>query len=306
MAPDYKTDIPSFWAVDTPKTLCSYADPIAINGPTPMAPADEESIAVNPITGRAYNISFTWERYHNKYIISCHIQIATDPDFEAMVRYVEATGIDSDIISRVIGPTGGGTTASPSLYVAEFMPGTTYYWRTRVSDTTYGPLESPWSETRSFNVESTTEFMTASPEVGATGVSLTPTLTWTEYAEATSYEVAVAEDETFAILDVSHSATETFYKVEKALKYSTTYYWRVRAEGGEWATGVFTTMAEPEEPTPPVVIEPTPPTEVTVVEVPVQGPPQAIPNWMLLTIIGIGAVLVIALIVLIVRTRRVV
>ena len=109
---------------------------------------------------------------------------------------------------------------------------------------------------------------------------------------------------------------DTFYKAEEALAYDTTYYWRVRgvtgaaapkkaAPGGPWVTGVFTTKAKPVEAEPPIVIEPTPPTQVQVIEVPVQGPPQAIPDYLLWTIIGIGGVLIIALIVLIVRTRRV-
>jgi len=50
-------------------------------------------------------------------------------------------------------------------------------------------------------------------------------------------------------------------------------------------------MAEPVEPTPPVVIEPTPP------------PAQIAPAY-IWGIIGIGAILVIVVIALIVRTRR--
>jgi hypothetical protein len=52
-----------------------------------------------------------------------------------------------------------------------------------------------------------------------------------------------------------------------------------------------------------VIVEKT--TEIKTVEVPVtEVVQQAIPSWMLLTIIIIGAILVIALIILIIRTRR--
>jgi len=77
---------------------------------------------------------------------------------------------------------------------------------------------------------------------------------------------------------------------------------------GPWQIGAFTTMAAPVAPEKEqvIVVEQAPPLPAQIVtvekEVLVQQP---IPNWMLMTIIVIGAVLVIALIVLIVRTRRV-
>ena len=76
---------------------------------------------------------------------------------------------------------------------------------------------------------------------------------------------------------------------------------------GAWANGVFTTMAKPVAPTPPVVVQPPAapaPPEVVTIEVPtvVQQP---IPSMLLWVVVIIGAVLVIALIILIVRTRRI-
>ena len=70
-------------------------------------------------------------------------------------------------------------------------------------------------------------------------------------------------------------------------------------------------MAEPEEEEPPIIIEeqPAPPAPVITPEVIVNIPPeetvQVIPDYLLWVIVGVGAVLVIAVIVLIVRTRRV-
>jgi len=110
----------------------------------------------------------------------------------------------------------------------------------------------------------------------------------------------------------------TVYQTVTKLDYNTTYYWRVRGIGAstetDWSpvTG-FTTMAEPVAPAPPVVIETVPP---PVIEIPpAQPPPQInippapeqpapIAPAYIWAVIVIGAILVIAVIVLIVRTRR--
>jgi hypothetical protein len=245
------------------------------------------------------------------------IEIATDSNFNAKIIDETIYDIDTDGVAEVFGPGRSG------IYSASFMPGMTYYWRVRHSkevSSTQGNADrnfnSPWSETRSFKIQSPEMFTIITPAVGATGVSISPTFAWAPYEGAIGYEVAVAEDNTFAILDYSHSTEATFYKAEETLKYNTTYYWRVRgvtgpapakkaAPGGPWITGVFTTEAKAVEPTPPIVIEPTPPTpaaEIKVVQVPTAAP---IPPALLWAIIAIGGVLIIALIVLIVRTRRV-
>jgi len=89
------------------------------------------------------------------------------------------------------------------------------------------------------------------------------------------------------------------------LEYATTYYWRVRAVKdsiySDWTYCMFTTMAEPEEPTPPVVVEEVPPSAPPVINIP---PTEMItPTW-IYAIIGVGAALAIVVIVLIVRSRR--
>ena len=317
---------PKLWAVDTAggtySSLCSVVDPIALEGPTPISPGAGDTIQVNPESGQAYNITFTWERYHNKYITACELQIATDADFNARLFGQTLCDIDSDIISAVVGPNGTTITGGTCNFngTASFNPGTKYYWRVRVKDTTYGPLISPWSEANSFEIKQVIAFDVLDPARGSTGATLTPTFTWREFEGAIGYEIVVSEDPTFTIIEWSHSTTNPWYQVteDEALAYSTTYHWRARgvtgpapakeaAPGGPWATSIFTTMAEPTEPTPAVVVVPeaAAPPEVKVVEVPTPGPAQAIPDAMLWAIIAIGAILVIALIVLIVRTRRV-
>jgi hypothetical protein len=370
ISPDYKTDQPKLWMIDTSVgtdaddagrlLLESISDPIAVSGPTPKEPASGYLVTMNPETGKAHNVAFTFERYSNKYITGVQLQIASDPGFTALVYNQSFTGIDEDTISEVVGPTGTTTTTTQAVSTtsvnqtitiynpdgsvnqtqnlgpatsttsetvniyrqADFMPGVTYYWRVRVNEAGGGdPLLSPWAEGGSFSVEDVAApvFKLTSPEDGATGVAVTPTFVWTEYEGAIGYEIMVAEDSTFAIVDFSRSVDSNFFKTDEALAYDTTYYWKVRgvtgvstspkkaAPGGPWVTGIFTTMEKPvkEEPTVIVQEKPAPPPEIVKVEVPVPQP-QPIPSYLLWAIIGIGAVLIIALIVLIVRTRRVV
>jgi hypothetical protein len=153
------------------------------------------------------------------------------------------------------------------------------------------------------------------PVAGAADIGLNPTFMWTEVTDAESYEIQISDN--YGFIDPILTAAvlpNNVYSVPQydALAYSATYFWRVRAstsvmglagEDGPWVAGVFTTMAEPAEPEPPIVIEQPeiviPPQVPPVIEIPVAETPAYI--W---AIIGIGAVLVIVVIVLIVRTRR--
>ena len=161
------------------------------------------------------------------------------------------------------------------------------------------------------------------PDGGAADVRLTPTFAWEPVDDAAGYYFELADNATFVVplakLDGDLGRLiVTAYAHVTALDYSTAYYWRVKAvsgtiDGGNlvesaWVSSVFITADEPVEPVPPIVIEPTPPAPTPIIEpiVEVIIPPATpmTPAW-IYVIIGVGAVLVIALIVLVVRTRRV-
>jgi len=167
-----------------------------------------------------------------------------------------------------------------------------------------------------------------SPDIGAYDIPVSPMFTWDAVPGALRYELTLSEDPTFAIIEWSYNVDDNFYKATDDLRYSTTYYWRVRALTGEpyqvgpawvtpsgpwstgiftWSTGIFTTEAEPVEAgevtLPDITVE-SPDVTVTPGDVTVDVAP-VVPDYLLWTIVGIGAVLIIALIVLIVRTRRV-
>ncbi|MFC2035133.1 beta strand repeat-containing protein [Chloroflexota bacterium] len=199
--------------------------------------------------------------------------------------------------------------------VAGMVGGTTYYWRVRAAT----PALSEWSTTWKFTTALPAVAPPAAvavPALGATAVGTTPTFTWPAVVGATGYDFMISEDSTFSIIDYATTEPTNTHVVTDGLANETTYYWRVRptsaASSGAWTAFSFTTMPEPTvvEPEQVIITEPgpaAPPPEVTIIEVP--GPAtiteQAIPSYLLWVIIGIGAVLLVALITLIVRTRRV-
>ena len=157
------------------------------------------------------------------------------------------------------------------------------------------------------------------PTFGTTEAEIKPTFTWTAVAGATSYEFVLAEeigqDDKFAIIDYSATTTINGHVAREQLKYGTVYNWRVRAVGaagtGDWTEAFFTTVEEPEpapEPVPPVEIVQQPPAaapEIILQVPPTEAPVNVIPDYLLWTVVAVGALLIIAVIVLIVRTRRV-
>jgi hypothetical protein len=303
------------WVVDkngAANNVFTLVDDVYADGPTLSAPADAFVGAVNPVTGRAADVIFTWPRLSKS--TAYGLEISYDDGFKEDVTTVTVTSSGSTVVQAV-----GPYQASGTAQQVELQPGTTYYWRVR----TTSPIKSPYSETRSFTVASIDKpFSISGPVAGASNVGISPLMTWDEYPGATGYELALSEDPSFAIVEWVRNVANNFYSVPEELNYSTTYYWRVRAvtgagaaDRGPWVTGVFQTEEEPAATGTPVVTIPAPPAatvvvtqpgEVKIVEVPTQTTvPQAIPDYLLWLIIIIGAVLVIALIVLIVRTRRV-
>jgi hypothetical protein len=306
------------WAINVPpastgssNAIFSLKDTLYKTAPAPTLPADKSVPATNPVTGRVEDIPFSWPKLSlaTQYLI----QISLDSALTQTIvnNTVTPNPVTLDPIVVVIGPYQTGA----AYY--NFAPDTTYFWRVQATE----PLESPWSKTFSFSFSDVIRFGLVSPEVGAIDVPLDVIFNWTAYKGAIWYELTVSEDPSFAIPEWSHNVNNLFYAVteDDGLKYGTTYYWRVRGvtaepyvdktkvitPAGPWALGAFTTMAEPTAPPTEqvVIVEKT--TEIKTVEVPVtEVVQQAIPSWMLLTIIIIGAILVIALIILIIRTRR--
>jgi hypothetical protein len=196
-------------------------------------------------------------------------------------------------------------TEDTCIVVDDLEPGTTYYWQIRVCQGK--PTLSKWSEERSFTTAllAVPFYDLCSPACGAQDIILTPNFAWGAVEGATGYDVELSTTETFTVGVVKGKTSVNAWVCPTTLEYATTYYWRVRAVKdsiySDWTYCMFTTMPEPAEPTPPVVVEEVPPSPAPVINIP---PKQMItPTW-IYAVIGVGAALAIVVIVLIVRTRR--
>ncbi len=133
-----------------------------------------------------------------------------------------------------------------------------------------------------------------------------PAFSWESAQSADSYQFVLADNATFTSPLVNEKTSSSAYNLDFELEYNTNYFWKVMAYKGNdalsrWSDiGAFTTI-EKAAPAPPA---PPPPATVTQ---PAPAPvimPTPIPPVLLWVIVGIGAALIIAVIVLIVRTRR--
>jgi hypothetical protein len=266
---------PKLWAIDTGRDrVLSLSDVIATVGPTLAAPAADTSIQVNPTTGKAYDVTFTIQRQMDK-VDAIELQIATDEDFAGLV-YSQAFALTKDVQAETIGPTGVTTITTETVEVVTTTENYTY-----------------------------------------TSTNATGNVTTIEIPVVTSTEEVSVDVETNRVCNFMPDAT---------------YYWRTRTsvDGpfySPWSeVRSFGIGSAP----PPIVVEPAPPpapAPVVKPEVKVEIPPSPditltspevkvvvpeaapavapIPQWALILIIAIGAVLLISVIVLIVRTRRV-
>ncbi len=277
-----------------------FDDTVALGGPSLIGPADGTRIdIVSPLTGTPANVNFTWERM--SLATGYYLFIALDAGFTEMIGPPVAVPSTLPTVSSI---------QDGSL----FLPGTTYYWRV----STYLPVSSSFSETRSFVVQPTAASVPAiaSPENGGTIDSTSPAFSWTPAAGATLYQFQLSTTPDFATTLVDEQLASAGIAPAVALDRGTTYFWRVKAlqpVDGDWSTvaNFMVAMAAP-APTPPVVIETVPPPVIeippappaNVIEIPPAPPVEKIAPAYIWAIIIIGAVLVIAVIVLVVRTRR--
>jgi hypothetical protein len=279
----------------TANKLYSYTDVLAAEGPTLVAPADGYSDPVNTVTGKANEIAFSWERLSNG--DEWKLYIAYDEAFTELVSSITKSGPGSDTPTIVVpvGPDRSGTN-DPAGSQVNFMPGETYYWRVKAAN----PLYSPYSEARSFTIQPGVALVPSigSPVNGGTVDTTTPAFSWSPVSGATQYEFELAVSTNFRAAIFKTTLSDTGIRPAVKLDEGMTYFWRVRASApvvGDWSTIANFQVAEAPAPpapaAPPVVVEQVP-------------PPAPIAPAYIWAIIIIGAVLVIAVIVLIVRTRR--
>jgi hypothetical protein len=259
-----------------------------VNAPETVNPAADSSTGTD--------IEFKWNKVNYTGTLKYDLEIAYDADFNNLA------------VDKMEAITGTMKT------VKDLDAGKQYFWRVRVSQG--NPLASKWSTAVPFSTKvqsaNLDDGITAgnrlSPVSGATGVSTMPAITWGAVSGATGYNFQIATDAGFtSMVDSKDGLTSTVYSPAAALEPNKVYFWRVQAVSGtnvgDWVTSAFTTAGgssvspDPTQVSDPDITVPAP----TII---VNPAPATTPAY-IWVIIVIGAILVIAIIVLIARTRRV-
>jgi len=285
-------------------TVRYFQDTLALASPTLTGPADGALIQLtSALIGTSQNVNLTWNR----------LSLAT--------TYLVFVALDEAFTQPIGAPTPVASAASIVSCIlpgAGFNPGNTYYWRVMV----IAPMSSGFSETRSFTIVANAAAVPdlASPEIGA---SLQPgqiAFSWTPLAGTTSYQFQLDTGAVFTAPLYSATVTSAGASLPPTVNLETgrMYFWRVKAltpTEGDWsAVGNFTvaspvTTSQTTTTTVSTTVTNTtitiPPATSTIITVPpaTQTVEEVNPTY-IWAIIIIGAVLVLAVIVLIVRTRR--
>jgi hypothetical protein len=140
------------WTLEDPgapnNAIFSIKDTLAVGTTSLSSPGDGSTIEVNPVSGRAFTITFTWVNPSDK-VDNYDFQVALDSGFDEKVldgSWTKGSGTwdEGDTVTVVVGPFVGAGTG----FTLEFMPDTMYYWRVRPDS----PLRGNWSETRTVSV----------------------------------------------------------------------------------------------------------------------------------------------------------
>jgi len=285
-----------------------YIDDLLWSGPRPTSPVNHFTVTCDPVTGRAGPIELKWlPRSLSK---GYDIYIAKDIDFYLTMAKIGDDYFgpyyvphDLDSPSLYIPPGGGDVidANSHSWTVPGLEAGHTYYWKVKVQDVATGDaIKSPWSWRESYQIIPGFRVVSLYPGVqltnpcnGCLGCKVKPAFfSWSPWKATSKYQFDLATDPEFKSLVVTAAATTTGYEYSGTLNYGTNYFWRVKAlevNGqnipSDWsATFSLQTEPAPAHPAPPPA-EP------------------ATPLWVWV-IIAIGAILVIAVFILISRVRN--
>lgn len=292
--------------VGGPASIYAFNDLLGGTKPTLTTPEDNYADNVNPSGGNGYPVDLKW-----KPMGTGNGQVDR-VDIEIVDKSNGFTGVPTWPL-QVIAPTNpvitvSGPTAAPG---SAFQPNKVYQWRVRAARTTSGQLiDSPWSDPRTINIQAggivsqvNAGVVLQGPTGGAQGLDPASVgFSWAQVSGATEYQIIVATDAGLTKTVSGTPATVTIPAYQATgLTYSTVYYWAVKATkptASIQSVGTFTTMAKP-------VVQPTGaatnPTQTVIVQNPTAGE-TPVYIW---AVIAIGAILVIAVIILIVRTRRV-
>jgi hypothetical protein len=275
------------WTIDTDnQTIYRFRDTLSKSNPTTVAPQAGDIIIIN-YSGYIESLILQWEEVAGARLYEVAIYRDAGATQEIWSATTEGLAIDA---VRNDDP-------------ATLYSGTTYYWRVRVIE----PIESPWSEVRSFTsplgIEDWSPLVSpdrVSPLPGANDVPVRPAFSWASADGAIGYEFILARDSGFAEVMVAFTGADALsssaWNCDIELDYATSYFWKVRAIGtdsySEWGINSFTTETAPSE-----ILPPQPPP--TVIE-----PAPTVPAYIIGIAIGVVAILVTVLLVFILKNRQ--
>ncbi|MFH1651945.1 MAG: hypothetical protein ABID87_07600 [Chloroflexota bacterium] len=262
------------------------------------SPSPDFHVPVNPITGIAREVTFSWNGLDDA--TEYQLEIAYDPDFLSLATAITVTSTESTVVV-IAGPERAGDERF------NFTPGTSYYCRVRMNR----PAVSPYSLSRSFSVDPAIAEIVALlvPPNGATDVMTRPSFSWSPVSGATEYRFLLADNDAFSSPIVDTTVGQPGYRVAQELTYGKTYFWVVQPVGGDRsAIGIFTVRDETVAPVPPVIIEQVPPQVITIpppppappIDFPPQDsqPPTGTPFFWTIIIIGVILIGAVGLLIL--------
>ena len=283
--------------------LWAYTDCLAKKGPALRTPADKALVGADPVTGRNQQIDLSWEQLCLTTVYE--LQVAKDATFTlrinpAISNLNNIAAVTGSILATMdeVNMTRPGMWLSPAALPEA---GATYFWRVRSYRSATGQIAvSPWSEARSFSVKPGFIVNTPyygvqllAPDNGCASCRVRPaSFSWSPWKEATRYEFILSKDSEFQKVLKQANTSSTGYEYDGTLDYDTNYFWRVRAVEvndrpipSDWsATFSFRTETAPGLPAPP-------------------PGDQGTPLW-IWGVIGLGTLLVIATLILILRTGK--
>ncbi|MFC1981118.1 hypothetical protein ACFLVN_02610 [Chloroflexota bacterium] len=299
-----KASLGKLWAVKTNGTNKLYRFIYFLEKISVRTPA-EFTIPPNAVTGKAHDVVLSWERTSEA--TEYELEIALDENFNILVTTITIPSSEETVVKQV-GPNQTGSAK------VDFMAGVVYYWRMRITQ----PLYSYYSDARRFSIAPVQALVPTilTPKNGGSGVSRTPSFSWSPTGGATEYRFMLTDSAnlTSSIADVR--VKYAGFAVDSELDYGKTYYWRVKATApieGEWsALAYFIVEEETVEAAPPVVIQQLPPPVINMPEPPAPlpkityspplAPPAPVIPGYVRTVIVVSAILLLVVIAMIVWT----
>jgi hypothetical protein len=284
-------------------TLWAYDDWLANYELNIQSPPDMYEVPIDPVTGRAEAVWATWDPAGSGTGLVNAVQIRI---WETAMGPGGSTNLGAAApFTAILGIAPRVDFAA--LMAAAGVPlraNTEYQWQVMARNTAAADaVRSMWSEVRTFTIQAGTAVVPEeagpilqAPPPGSSSVGVNPGFSWVAEPGTTEWKFWLALDAelTNTVEGTPVIVTTPSWQVPPGtLEYNTTYFWGVQSTKpavGILKVASFTTMSEP--------LPPEEPPDV-IVNIPEAETPAYV--W---AIIGVGAILVIVVLVLIVRTRR--